>query len=348
MDPRAVTLILTPHGRLLVTSDADAPPLTPDLHEPLLRAFDRGSGHGLLLLGADAVGALFRRLSAWWRDFGGRYVTAVCTQSTETPDDLELEQMVFAAPPMIGGEYLTAPVLRSLWHDLDAAFTLELAESQSLAEPQSDVQQFLKRRNPAWNLVGRVHFNLAENRKDPEAPFAFLATYTTRLSAQAKAQHLPLGQALREYAGAANKDRLLALLLPVQRASETCPWLKDMVDAGEIFHPLRWTPAEALQLLRDVPGLEAAGVVRANAGRMARQSSTAAPGNGRRGTASRPSGTGPGGAARLQHGSHAGRRSPDRRRNQRAARKIRGTCTCARPLGRGRSRTAAAHDRPLP
>src|SRR5208283_4825831 len=26
-------------------------------------------------------------------------------------------------------------------------------------------------------------------------------------------------------------------------------------------HPLRWTPAEALQLLRDVPQLEAAGVV---------------------------------------------------------------------------------------
>ncbi len=130
-----------------------------------------------------------------------------------------------------------------------------------MSESKSGVQEFLKRRNPAWNLVGRVHFNVAENRKDPDAPFAFLATYTTRLSAQAKAQHLPLGQALREYAGAANKDRLLSLLLPVQRASETCPWLKTMVDAGEIFHPLRWTPREALQLLRDVPQLETAGVV---------------------------------------------------------------------------------------
>ena len=98
-----------------------------------------------------------------------------------------------------------------------------------------------------------MHFNLAENRKDDDAPFAFLATYTTRLSAQAKAQHLPLGQALREYAGAANKARLLSLLLPVQRAAEQCAWLKAMVDAGEIYHPLRWTPAEAFQLLTDVP-----------------------------------------------------------------------------------------------
>ena len=88
-----------------------------------------------------------------------------------------------------------------------------------LSESKCGIQEFLKRRNPAWNLVGRVHFNLAENRKDAEAPFAFLATYTTRLSTQAKAQHLPLGQALREYAGAANKERLLSLLLPVQRAA---------------------------------------------------------------------------------------------------------------------------------
>jgi non-specific serine/threonine protein kinase len=37
--------------------------------------------------------------------------------------------------------------------------------------------------------------------------------------------------------------------------------LKALVDGGEIFHPLRWTPHEAIQLLRDVPQLESAGVV---------------------------------------------------------------------------------------
>jgi superfamily II DNA or RNA helicase len=202
---------------------------------------------------------------SYWREFGARFVAALCTryggedlpheEPAPPPPDDELEFIVFAAPPMRGAEYLTGAVLRTLWHELDSAFAAELAESKT------GVQDFLKGRNPAWNLVGRVHFNLAENRKDPDAPFAFLATYTTRLSAQAKAQHLPLGQALREYAGAANKSRLLSLLVPVQRASESCAWLKRMIDAGEIFHPLRWTPAEALQLLRDVPQLEAAGVV---------------------------------------------------------------------------------------
>jgi non-specific serine/threonine protein kinase len=156
---------------------------------------------------------------------------------------------------MTGAEYLTAEVLQALWQEMDAAFAEELAESGN------SIQDFLKHRNPAWNLLGRVHFNLAENRKDDQAPFAFLATYTTRLSAHAKAQHLPLGQALREYAGAVNKDHLLSLLLPVQRAAEICPWLKAMVDSGEIFHPLRWKPSDAFRFLQDVPQLESAGVV---------------------------------------------------------------------------------------
>jgi non-specific serine/threonine protein kinase len=156
---------------------------------------------------------------------------------------------------MTGAEYLTAEILQTLWQEIDAAFAIELAESRS------SIQDFLKRRHPAWNMVGRVHFNLAENRSDDQAPFAFLATYTTRLSAHGKAQHLPLGQALREYAGAKSKERLLSLLLPVQRAAEICPWLKAMVDSGEIFHPLRWKPSEAFGFLQDVPQLESAGVV---------------------------------------------------------------------------------------
>jgi len=261
-----VVPVLTPHGHLILSEDRDASGLEPELARRLQNAFARGSGHGLLQLGASELGVALPSAFSYWREFGARYVTALCTRpdgearSTTThnpspPDDAELAWLSLAAPPMTGAEYLTASVLQSLWQELHIAFGLELSESKC------GVQEFLKRCNAAWNLVGRVHFNLAENRKDDAAPFAFLATYTTRLSAHAKAQHLPLGQALSQYAGAANKDRLLSLLLPVQRASESCSWLKAMVDAGEIFHPLRWRPSEAMQLLRDVPQLESAGVV---------------------------------------------------------------------------------------
>ncbi|HJX63775.1 MAG TPA: SNF2-related protein, partial [Polyangia bacterium] len=199
----------------------------------------------------------------YWRDFAARFVTGLCTQPevaerhthVPAPAASELAELALCGPAMAGAEYLTPDVLAALWNDLTDAFTVELKESGAA------VQDFLKQLNPAWNLVGRVHFNLAENRKDPEAPFAFMATYTSRLSSHGKAQHLPLGQALREYAGASNKQRLLSLLLPVQRAAETCAWLRHMVDAGEIFHPLRWTPDEAFRLLGDAAALESAGVV---------------------------------------------------------------------------------------
>ena len=256
---------LTPHGRLHLAAAEDAPALSEGVAERLREAFDRGAGHGLLQLGAGEVGTALPAVFSYWRELGSLFVTGLCT-TAEAESDAgpvasplapreELAALAAAAPPMTGAEYLTASVLESQWGEMAAAFRDERRHSGL------GTQDLLKRWSPAWNLVGRVHFNLAENRKDEDAPFAFLATYTSRLSAHGKAQHLPLGQALREYAGEARRDRLLSLLLPVQRAAITCSWLKTMVDAGEIFHPLRFTPREAFQLLNDVPRLEAAGVV---------------------------------------------------------------------------------------
>src|SRR5882672_263273 len=257
--------VLTPHGLLTLRETGDALGLDRERGLSLEKAFARGSGHGLLWLGANEVGTALPPVLSYWRELGTRYVTALCAvpgigesfnkPPVEAPADGGLDKMAAAVPPMDGAEYMTAAVLAALWQEVDVAFRLELSESRC------GIQEFLKRRNPAWNLVGRVHFNLAENRKDEEAPFAFLATYTTRLSAEAKAQHLPLGKALQEYAGAKNRERLLSLLMPMQRAAEHCPWLKLMVDAGEVFHPLRWTPQQALRFLKDAPALESAGVV---------------------------------------------------------------------------------------
>ena len=257
------SLALTPRGHLLFTVADDALQLTGALARRLGSAFGRGSGHGLLELGAVEVGTSLPPDLSYWRDFATRFVTAICTHpdldapdaSIPEPPPTDLDAIAAAAPPMTGAEYVSASVLQQLWTEIAAAFRSELAGSKA------SVQVFLQRKNPAWHLVGRVHFNLAENRRDDEAPFAFLATYTTQLSTGTRAQHLPLGRALSDYAGAANKSRLLSLLLPVQRASAECPWLKSMIEGGEIYHPLRWTPAEAFQLLTDTPRLEAAGVV---------------------------------------------------------------------------------------
>ena len=254
-----VSLRLTPHGRLLLEAAADGPFVDDRVAERLITAFATGAGPGLMQLGAGEVGQALPPVFVWWRGLGSRYVAALCLLTSDDtvpvvppPNAAELAELVLTAPMMPGAEYLSADVLTALWREIGAAFG-QAAEV--------GLQAFLKRLNPAWNLVGRVHFNLAENKRDADQPFAFMATYTTRLSAQARAQHVPLGQALREYAGAANRDKLLSLLLPVQHAAETCAWLKPMVDAGEIFHPLRWSAGDAARFLGSVPDLEQAGVV---------------------------------------------------------------------------------------
>ena len=264
-----ISLRLTPHGHLIAEAPEDASDLDDSLAERLGKAFAQGTGYGLLRLGAGEIGQALPPVLAWWRAFAARYVAALCLHAAgageeappstvpdvPAPGEADLATLALTAPMMTGAEYLTPEVLRSLWIETAQA------ASASLVAAGTDLQSFLKALNPAWNLVGRVHFNLAENRRDPDAPFAFIATYTTHLSAQARAQHLPLGQALREYAGATNRAKLLSLLLPVQRAAETCDWLKPMIEAGEIFHPLRWTPGDAARLLASATDLERAGVV---------------------------------------------------------------------------------------
>ncbi len=263
-------LRLTPHGRLVCELVADAPGLDEAVATRLCEAFARGSGDGLLRLGAGEVGQALPPVFVWWRDFATRYVASLCVHvagaeggqtgaavlpEVPPPDRAELDFLVLTGPMMQGAEYLTAEVLRGLWAAMAASVAAALTASGS------GLQEFMKRLNPAWNLVGRVHFNLAENRRDPNAPFAFMATYASQLSAQARVQHLPLGQALREYGGAANRPKLLSLLLPVQRAAETCAWLQPMIDSGELFHPLRWSPQDAARLLASAAELERAGVV---------------------------------------------------------------------------------------
>ena len=270
--PMSASLTLSPQGQLRLDlhdglSDTDyalGAALDAALEGPLERAFSAGTGHGLLLLGARGVGQVLPGAFAWWRDFAARYVTGLCAVADDTaiaditvalPERAALEAWLLNLPPMRGAEYADAEVLAHLWAQTEAALRAELAASQTT------LAEFLHSCNAAWHQVGRVHFNLAENRKDPDSPFAFLATYTSRLSAHGKAQHMPLSRALTEFSDGKQQAQLLNLLVPVQRAAEQCAWLMEMVTEGEIYHPLRWTQAHAYAFLQDVPKLEAAGIV---------------------------------------------------------------------------------------
>lgn len=243
--------------------DAGAGALDARVADGLREAAGRSSAHVLLRLALRELDAALPPSGAFWRDFGRRYFTRFC-QTPELsaagveiapPAAEELDALVDGAPPMRGAEYLGGDTLRALWRELDALVRAEIRQGEGGA------QAWLKAQSPLWHLVGRVTFHLAENKRDAERPFAFLATYTHRLSEQAKPQYLPLGRALQEYAGARNRGALLALLAPVQRAAEKSAFTRDLVDSQRVFQPQAWTPREAHRFLRDIPRFEEAGLL---------------------------------------------------------------------------------------
>ncbi|MFH1532407.1 MAG: DEAD/DEAH box helicase [Pseudomonadota bacterium] len=201
---------------------------------------------------------------SYWRDLGRAFLGRVCgaldpndpsSLVIPDPDPDELDALAQAVPPMQGAEILDAALLGDLWSEMGAALSKEADEFKE------GVEGYLKMHGSVWNVVGRVCLHLAENKRDPAYPFAFIATYVHKVSRQARPQHLPLGRALKDYAGARNREKLLALLAPLSRAAGQSELIRDLVDTGDIYHPLSWTPGDAHRFLREVTLYEQAGLV---------------------------------------------------------------------------------------
>ena len=264
--PSELRLALTPRGRLRLIESERSSESGPDrpAFKRIRDAFARGDGPGLFHLGAVEATSVLPPVPAYWRDFARLFMTALCAipdleerrskLQIPIPTDA-LTRLTEAAPPMSGGEYLSVDTLRALWSEMESACSVEMDALTGT------VREFLQRKNPVWHSVGRVHFYLAEQKSNDAAPFAFLATYTARLGQHNKAQHYPLGRALQQYAGARNKQGLLALLKPVHEAADRSLFLRELVDSGRVFHPLGWTAAEAYRFLKDIPAFEASGIL---------------------------------------------------------------------------------------
>jgi non-specific serine/threonine protein kinase len=261
----AIALGVRPSGMpFLREAPGEETPADPAVAARVRGAFDQGPFHGLLHLGAVEPGAVLPASLGFGRGFAMTFMTALCAVADlETArekaepafPDREMEGLLGSMPPLAGGEYVSVETLRGWWQGV-----LAIARER-IGAHRGPVQELLRAWNPAWNLVGRVWFHLAENKRHPAAPFAFMATYTARLGAHARPQHIPLGRALVEYAGEDAREALVTLLAPVQRAADSSTLVRRLVDSGEVFHPLAWTPSEALPFLRDIPAMESAGVL---------------------------------------------------------------------------------------
>ena len=235
---------------------------TPDVIDT---AFARGNAEGLIALAAKDDAADLSPTLVYWRTFACHYLTERCRMTPVEPaypdpigelEELPITELLASTPPMCGAEYLTAQTLQALWHWFDDWVCDQIRRDGSLGA-------FLEPRSPRWHQAGRVCFHLAENKLDPDYPFAFLATYAPEFvgEGQGRIRHQPLAKALQEYAGARNKQALIRLLSPVQRAAEASALIKDLVESGDLYHPLAWSPAETYQFLQETPRYEQSGVL---------------------------------------------------------------------------------------
>ena len=232
------------------------------IQRDILRSYNTEPETWLLFLGFRDRQTRLSPSLEYWRDFAGRFVVRL----SQIPDleelrgravveplaEEEVRALLAAAPMMSGVEYLSRELLEDLWGHLSQAF-------QTLIEHyEGTVEAFFKTYRPETHLAGRVFFHLVENAKGDE-PFAFLATYSTRVDAGGASRHLPLRHALQEYEE--DRERLLELLSTVHTAARESPLLEDLLESGELFHPLSWSSRDAYEFLKDIPIYERSGIL---------------------------------------------------------------------------------------
>jgi len=206
----------------------------------------------------------------WWRDFAARYVghcAGMTRVQPRTPDRRLPCRSRRAADRRRAGQTCVdraddagrgvsdcgchAGAVGGAECDVRAA---------SLTASGTDLQVFLKSLNPAWNLLGGC-ISICRKQTRSRAPLRF----------HGHLHHAVIGAGEGSASAAGASDARIFRTGEPEQASfpfdagaarrRNLRLATVDVDAGEIFHPLRWTSAEAARLLSSAPQLESAGVV---------------------------------------------------------------------------------------
>ena len=264
---RSLTASVSPQGRLFLewTEDELVKPIEPALSGLLTSAFGQSPSNGLTLIASAQFEKGLNGPLEFWRRFSESYFQALCRNasqdskqwsSPQPPSPEELQERIDSSPAMRGTEYLSVPLLTNIWQELDLHTQHAIKRSGG-----KDLADYLHELNSAWNIVGRVTFHLAENKRNPEFPFAFLATYTDGRSNTGSIRHVPLADALKQSIADRDSERLTVLLEPVQRASEKSELIRDLLESRNLFSPQAWSIQQAFQFLSSVPLMEQSGII---------------------------------------------------------------------------------------
>jgi len=234
-----------------------------ELEKHLYETYEQDPARALLALGLTEPSFGFSPSMEFWRGFSALFVHAllVAPETEKRRGEMrfelareEAEDLISRVPPMTGGERANAALLGEIWEELHQAF------SRSVDGRTEPIEEILRDLSPGHRLLtARVHFHLVENKNHADAPFAFLATYSTHAQKSGAMTHVPLEQAIREYGG--DTKRMLNLLSAVHRVARESALIRSVLESGEIFHPLAFSSAEALQFLKEVPVYEEAGIL---------------------------------------------------------------------------------------
>lgn len=260
-----LTAVLMPDGTIqlewtpLTTGEVNQHSLSLQ-NEIYARYADEPNGW-LFFLGFCSKSILLPPSLAFWRTCSSLFIQKLkltpdleelrANAAVSLADD-ERDHLRESAPLMPGGEYLTPETLVALWDGLHGTFYRKI---ETFA---GSVADFFREYSPDVHLAGRIYFHLVEN-KNHEAPFAFLATYSTRLNEAGESRHLPLKYALEEYKG--DHGKLLQLLVTVDDAALKSELVASLRDSGELFSPLAWSAKEAFVFLQEIPTYEEAGIL---------------------------------------------------------------------------------------
>ncbi len=263
-----VTSIL-PDGHLSLEWGASTLPENHDrkrLEKLLLESYQKTgaekSGEWLIILGlSDQQIPLSAELD-FWRRFANNWIRLV----RNNPESEVLREKFMAVlfpedrttfmatmPAMTGIEYAGSNYLEGVWELLSETWC------SGIKGFRGGVEEWFKSLAPGSITVDRIHFHLVENRKDESRPFAFLATYTTRVDEQGRIRHQPLKSALAEFAG--RKDKLLELLATVNKVAKKNSLVATLLESGELFQPVGFSAHDASSFLSGVPDFEAAGIL---------------------------------------------------------------------------------------
>ena len=261
-------ITVSPQGSLglVATASEDTSPLqTGDVAFEVVSAFNTSFISGVVTLASHVWQPYVANWPAefsFWRDFTRKYFAELCRQYSPSlkqwaavapPDTTLVEEWLQSAPPMPGLEYLIPLRLQELWQELDS-------HTQWAARQHKDgLAGYLKSLDADWNLIGRVTFHLAENKRNPDAPFAFMATYTQGQAKDGTPQHLPLAEALRLSISAKDTAKLDQLLEPVSRAARSVKLIDRLLESRKLFTPQAWGIGQAYEFLSSITAMEQAG-----------------------------------------------------------------------------------------